>query len=209
MNKTEVIDLGRVMIKKKNKKTNKNNSGVVSLEACIVLPIFFFLIMFFYGFMFLFAGEQIVNHALIQSAVSLSLDSYSVYKLEGLTNVDEMLLKALDYVMQGDETPHSSREKWYSNQSDTQKEVRKRFVSYVANGDEEYASEKLEQFGIVGGLDGISFSECKVEGSGRDSVLTITIEYEQEYIMDAFGLLSYDRKKTITQKMWEGEKYEF
>lgn len=190
------------MTKKRIKKSNKNNTGVVSLEACIVLPIFFFLILFFYGFMFLFAGEQIVNHALIQSAVSLSLDSYSVDKLSDSTNVDKMLQSALDYVMQGDDTPHSSREKWYENQPDTQKEVRERFVSYVANGDEEYASEKLEQFGIVGGLDGISFSECKVEGSGRDKVLTITIEYEQKYIMDAFGLLSYDREKTISQKMW-------
>ena len=186
----------------KKKQKQKNEKGVVSLEACIVLPIFFFLIVFFYGFMLLFAGEQIVNHALIQSTVSLSLDSYSVDKLADSTNVDKMLQGALDYVMQGEETPHSSREKWYESQDKTQQEVRTRFVSYVANGDEEYANKKLKQFGIVGGLEGISFSECKVEGNDRDKVLTITIEYEQEYIMDAFGLLKYDRKKTITQKMW-------
>lgn len=190
------------MLKKERKSKNKKDAGVVSLEACIVLPIFFFLILFFYGFMFLFAGEQIVNHALIQSAVSLSLDSYSVDKLSDSTNVDKMLQSALDYVMQGSDTPHSSRQKWYESESDTQQEVRKRFVSYVANGDEEYASKKLEQFGIVGGLDGIGFSECKVEGTDGDKILTITIEYEQKYIMDAFGLLSYDREKTITQKMW-------
>lgn len=190
------------MVTNKRKKRTQNDTGVVSLEACIVLPIFFFLILFFYGFMFLFAGEQIVNHALMQSAVSLSLDSYSVDKLSDSTNVDKMLQSALDYVMQEDDTPHSSREKWYESAADTQQEVRERFVSYVANGDEEYASRKLEQFGIVGGLDGISFFECKVEGTDRDKVLTITIEYEQKYIMDAFGLLSYDREKTITQKMW-------
>ncbi len=190
------------MSKTEYKKNTKNDTGVVSLEACIVLPMFFFLILFFYGFMFLFAGEQMVNHALMQSAVSLSLDSYSVDKLADSTNVDKMLQDALDYVMQGDGVSHSSREKWYESSDATQQEVRNRFVSYVANGDEGYANQKLEQFGIVGGLEGISFSECKVEGTERDKVLTITIEYEQKYIMDAFGLLSYDREKTITQKMW-------
>lgn len=181
----------------------KRDSGVVSLEACIVLPIFVFLILFFYGFMFLFAGEQLVSHALIQSAVSLSLDSYATDKLSDSSEVDKFMQdlfnSALVEVAEADgETSHSSSEKWYADQSSVQSEVESRFISYLANGDRETANAKLDQFGVVNGIDGISFSECKVE----DDVLTITIEYKQEYLMDAFGLLSYDRTKTITQKMW-------
>lgn len=181
----------------------KRDSGVVSLEACIVLPIFVFLILFFYGFMFLFAGEQLVSHALIQSAVSLSLDSYATDKLSDSSEVDsfmqDLFNSALVEVAEADgETSHSSSEKWYADQSSVQSEVESRFISYLANGDRETANAKLDQFGVVNGIDGISFSECKVE----DDVLTITIEYKQEYLMDAFGLLSYDRTKTITQKMW-------
>lgn len=184
----------------------KRDSGVVSLEACIVLPIFVFLILFFYGFMFLFAGEQLVSHALIQSAVSLSLDSYAVDKFDELSDSSEvdsfmrdLFNSALVEVAEADgETSHSSSEKWYADQSSVQSEVESRFISYLANGDRETANAKLDQFGVVNGIDGISFSECKVE----DDVLTITIEYKQEYLMDAFGLLSYDRTKTITQKMW-------
>lgn len=181
----------------------KRDSGVVSLEACIVLPIFVFLILFFYGFMFLFAGEQLVSHALIQSAVSLSLDSYATDKLSDSSEVDlfmqDLFNSALVEVAEADgETSHSSSEQWYADQSSVQSEVESRFISYLANGDRETANAKLDQFGVVNGIDGISFSECKVE----DDVLTITIEYKQEYLMDAFGLLSYDRTKTITQKMW-------
>ncbi len=181
----------------------KRDSGVVSLEACIVLPIFVFLILFFYGFMFLFAGEQLVSHALIQSAVSLSLDSYATDKLSDSSEVDsfmqDLFNSALVEVAEAEgETSHSSSEKWYADQSSVQSEVESRFISYLANGDMETANAKLDQFGVVNGIDGISFSECKVE----DDVLTITIEYKQEYLMDAFGLLSYDRTKTITQKMW-------
>lgn len=181
----------------------KRDSGVVSLEACIVLPIFVFLILFFYGFMFLFVGEQLVSHALIQSAVSLSLDSYATDKLSDSSEVDsfmqDLFNSALVEVAEAEgETSHSSSEKWYADQSSVQSEVESRFISYLANGDMETANAKLDQFGVVNGIDGISFSECKVE----DDVLTITIEYKQEYLMDAFGLLSYDRTKTITQKMW-------
>ena len=96
------------------------------------------------------------------------------------------------------ETSHSSSEKWYADQSSVQSEVESRFISYLANGDMETANAKLDQFGVVNGIDGISFSECKVE----DDVLTITIEYKQEYLMDEFGLSSNDRTKTIKQKMW-------
>ncbi len=190
------------MLKIERKTKKRNDTGVVSLEACIVLPIFFFLILFFYGFMFLFAGEQIVNHAMLQSAVSLSLDSYAADKLDGVSEFDEMIYNTVGYAIENGKVSHASNQKWYDDPTSTQQEIKDRFISYVANGDEKYASKKLEQFGIVGGLDGISFSECKVEGTGRDKVLTITIEYEQKYIMDAFGLLSYDREKTITQKMW-------
>lgn len=180
----------------------KNDSGVVSLEACIVLPIFIFLVLFFYGFMFLFAGEQLVSHSLVQSAVSLSLDSYAADKLADSSELDLLLQNTLDYVLEYGKTSHGSREKWYEDASSVQSEVETRFISYLSNGNRDKANTMLERFGIVGGLNGISFSECKVEGTGRDKVLTITIEYEQKYIMDAFGSLSYDREKTITQKMW-------
>lgn len=182
---------------------SKKDSGVVSLEACIVLPIFVFLILFFYGFMFLFAGEQLVSHALIQSAISLSLDSYAVDKLKDSSKVDSYIQELINSILgstaeSAGETTHSSSENWYEDESTVQSEVKSRFISYLANGDEDVANAKLDQFGIVDGIDGISFTECKVE----DDVLTITIEYKQEYLMDAFGLLSYDRTKTITQKMW-------
>lgn len=184
------------------KQNMKNECGVISLEACIVLPIFFFLILFFYGLMFLFAGEQIVNHAMIQSAVSLSLDSYGADKLAGdqTSEIDQLMGKLIDRTMTSSSNgvARSSRDQWYKDSGKTRNEIKKRFVSYVANGDENYANTKLEQFGIVGGLSGIKFEDCKVEGK----VLTIKIKYEQKYLMDAFDQLKYTREKTIKQRLW-------
>lgn len=178
--------------------TKKKDSGVISLEACIVLPIFIFLILFLYGFMFLFAGEQLVSHSLIQSAVSLSLDSYAVDKLSDASEFDQLLENVVGSILENGKTSHASSEKWYDDSDKIQQEIKTRFVSYLSDGNEDKANEMLERFGVVGGLGGISFTECEV----NDDVLTITIEYEQKYIIDAFGLLSYDRTKTITQKMW-------
>ena len=60
----------------------KNERGAVSLEACIVLPIFIFVLMFFYGLMVFFSGHQLLSHSLIQSAESLSLDPYATEQLK-------------------------------------------------------------------------------------------------------------------------------
>lgn len=39
-------------------KKRKSEDGTISLEACIVVPIFIFLILFIYGFIVMFMGQQ-------------------------------------------------------------------------------------------------------------------------------------------------------
>lgn len=63
-------------------KKRKSEDGTISLEACIVVPIFIFLILFIYGFIVMFMGQQMISHSMLQSAESLSLDSYGTEKSE-------------------------------------------------------------------------------------------------------------------------------
>lgn len=68
----------------------KKECGTVSLEACIALPIFIFILMFFYGLIVAFAGQQMMCHSLIQSAESLALDPYSAEKITLFFNTDDV-----------------------------------------------------------------------------------------------------------------------
>lgn len=187
----------------------KQDQGVVSLEACIVLPIFIFVLMFFYGFMVFFSGHQLLSHSLIQSAQSLSLDPFATERLN--TSWDEMkngkdLVEAL-YAQQltSQDKYFSSNEKWYTDNNDLMLEtVRNRFLGYlVGSGSssdvERKADEKLKTMGIQNGLSGLDFSETKVE----NGVLTITIKYRQEFIFNFQGLAAFDRQQTISITLWD------
>lgn len=184
---------------KKRGVTNIDN-GSVTLEACIAVPLFVLLIVFIYGFMFLFAGEQIVNHALIQSAESLSLDSYAAEIIDDTSdpNIKNKIINMYNSSLSGNED-YASEEKWYKNPDTVQTEVKKRFVAYLASGDNDYATSVLETFGIKEGLKGINFTECKVTD---ENDLVISITYEQEFLFNFNGLASVSRTKDITQKMW-------
>ncbi len=192
------------MFKKKNQER-----GVVSLEACIVLPIFIFVLMFFYGFIVFFSGHQILSHSLIQSAQSLSLDPYATERLS--TGWDDMengkdLVEAMyaEAFTSGDEY-FSSNEKWYDNNDALMKEtVRKRFLGYlVGTGTtseiETMADQKLKTMGIKNGLSGLNFDDCKIE----DGILTMTIKYKQEFIFNFQGLAAFDRQQTISITLWD------
>mgnify|MGYP005787188067 CR=1 FL=1 len=187
----------------------KNEHGVVSLEACIVLPIFIFVLMFFYGLMVFFSGHQLLSHSLIQSAESLSLDPYATERLN--ISWDEMeggkdLVQAMYADAFTSQDPYfSSNEKWYAENSDLLiPTVRKRFLGYLVGSGtssevEKAADEKLKTIGVQNGLSGLDFSETKVE----DGVLTITIKYRQEFVFNFQGLAAFDRQQTITITLWD------
>lgn len=190
----------------------KNNKGVVTLEACIVLPIFVLLLMFFYGFIVFFSGHQLLSHSLIQSAQSLSLDPYANERLNARwkeTKDGSDLIQAMYASALGGDEYYSSNEKWYleKNKDLMQKTVRKRFLGYLVGSDEpnkieERANDMLKYLRVQGGIDGLDFSQTKIEGD----VLTIKIKYKQEFVFNFQGLLAFDREQSIAITMWDTGK---
>lgn len=193
-------------------KFKKQEQGVVSLEACIVLPIFIFVLMFFYGFIVFFSGHQVLSHSLLQSAQSLSLDPYATERLdtswEGMEKGTDLVQALYAEAFTSGDDYFSSNEKWYAENNDLMREtVKKRFLGYlVGTGTssevEQKANNKLEAIGVQNGLSGLDFSETKIE----DNVLTITIKYKQEFIFDFQGLAAFDRQQTISITLWDVAK---
>ena len=69
----------------------KKERGVISLEASIVLPLFIFLLLFFYGFIVSFSGQQAICHSIVQSADSLSLDTYALERINSDNKGEELI----------------------------------------------------------------------------------------------------------------------
>lgn len=182
----------------------RKEHGVISLEACIVVPIFIFVMMFFYGFIVLFSGEQMIAHSLIQSAESLSLDPYATEKLD-LGNMEYggdliQVLYADTFTSQSEY--FSSTQKWYAKNNDLMREtVRKRFLGFLAGDSDDVegkADEVLKTLRIQNGINGLDFSETKIE----DGVLTIKIKYTQEFIYNFQGLAAFDRETSVSVTLW-------
>lgn len=192
----------------------KSDDGTITMEACIVMPVFIFVIVFVYGIMMMFSGQQMITHALIQSAESLSMDSYSDSMLNKEDNLVYRLYKKV-ITVNGDiknvlqsETNFSSKKSWTNpekvkDQSERNKYIKRRFVGFLTNEDdisegEKQAKELLKKYGVENGLDGIDFSECKLD----DKELTVKIKYKQNFLFDFQGLASFDREMEIKVHMW-------
>lgn len=183
-------------------KSQEGQRGSVTLETSIVLPIFIFVFLFIYGFFSVISAQNQMTHAFVQSAKSLSLDSYLTENVksaaeEGTKFWGGLSDMVLDIVRLNNNQYFSSQADWYKSDDGDPDIAKMRFIGFLAGGDEDAAKEKLKSLGIVGGLDGITF-ETKVDGE----ILTITIKYEIQYWFDFFGMGKIPMEQTITTRLW-------
>lgn len=193
----------------------KSENGVISLEACISVPIFVLVLLFFYGLMVTFSGEQVIKHTLIQSAESLSLDPYATEKFEIksfgdiIESDEEAGIKDIILALYGSITGsgnnkyYSSGKKWYSDEKDSLllDTVKNRFLGYIAGSASDVegkADSILKEIGVQGGISGLDFSETTVD----DGTLTVVITYKQEFVFNFQGLAAFDRKLSVSVDMW-------
>lgn len=178
-------------------KIKKCNRGSLTLEACMVVPMFIVLMLLVNGFFVMFMGQQIMCHALIQSAKSLAFDPYASQRVA--ENEDDQLAEMFVDIFSFAEGDHVSTEQWYKEDTENLDEVvEERFIAYLKltkSGTEKV----LEQIGIKDGLDGLDFSGCTLE----EGILTIKANYTQEFIFNATDLTSFERSISVKVKLFE------
>ena len=180
----------------------KKERGSVTLETSIVLPIFIFLFMFIYGLFSVVSAQNQMTHTLIQATKSLSLDSYLTENVDSAAEAGTKFWgglsdMVLDIVRIDNDPNFTSQTDWYKTPESSGDIVKDRFVGYLAGGDESAAREKLDNLGIVGGLDGITF-ETEVNGES----LTVTIKYEIQYWFDFLDMGKIPMAQTVTSRLW-------
>lgn len=180
----------------------KNQSGSVTLETSIVLPIFIFVFLFIYGLFSVIGAQNQMTHTLVQTTKSMSLDSYLMENVESAGEAGTKFWgglsdMVLDIVRLNNNEYFSSQTDWYKSEDGNPYIAEKRFIGYLTGGDEDAADQKLKDMGIVDGLDGVTFT-TKVEGE----ILTVTIKYEIQYWFDFFGMGKIPMEQTIKSRLW-------
>lgn len=179
-------------------KWQKRNKGSITLEAAMMVPMFIILMLLVNGLFIFFMGQQIMLHAMVQSAKSLAFDPYSSQRIEGNTN-DDLADMFVDIAAIGHGN-YVSNEKWYEeNLDDLDSIVEERFVAYLQSSRTK-AVDLLEEIGVKNGLSGLDFSGCSLSDEG---VLTMKLTYEQEFIFNAADLASFERTMVVKVKVFE------
>lgn len=178
-----------------------NEKGTVTLEACIVVPIFIILMLLICGLFIMFMGRQMVSHAVIQAAKSMSFDPYYTERMD--SNPQKELNELFGDLLSINDNYVSVR-KWYSDDSSKLSSVASDRVSaYLKEkGNYSQVNSMLNTFGVVGGAGGLRFSDSKVE----DGVLTLKVSYKQKFPLDATGLASFDRSITVKVRLFTWSK---
>lgn len=175
-----------------------NNKGSLTLEACIVVPVFIGLMLLVNGLFVMFMGQQIISHTLVQSAKSLSFDCYSTQRVTDDKN-NQLAAMFTDIFTIGHGN-NISTEKWYEDADKVKVIAKERFLAYLKSSNSD-ANELLELVGVENGMNGLDFSESTID-NGR-GILTIKLNYTQNYIYNAMGLASFKRSIYVKVKLFE------
>lgn len=178
----------------------RSNDGSLTLEACIVVPIFVMLMLLVNGLFVMMMGEQIMSHALVQSAKSMALDPYASSRVAAGAEqkLGEMFVDV--FSVKGISRNYASTEKWYDKEagSDVADLAKKRFVAYLRSSETD-ADALLDELGVKNGTAVLDFSGTTYS----DGILTISVTYTQEYVYNAFDLASFQRNKTAQVRVFE------
>lgn len=212
------------------KSRRRHTAGSISLEACIVVPIFMILILFIYGFFIVFTAQNSIAHALLQCSQSVSLDPYKTKNL-GMKS-DELpddLTDIVSEILDGDNPNFVSDSKWYSKDSGLT--FGEATIDLITGGfltpKEEaevtgFTSDALNETvknRFVGYLSGGDLEEAKKDMealhvvNGLDGVtftamvsgddLYITATYKIEYVFSFQGAAEIPIQQTVCSHLWQ------
>lgn len=191
-------------------KWSMKEKGSISLEACIVVPMFIFLMLFMYSFFSFFIARNEIGHAVLATANSLSLDAYANNNTLDSDTVLAVLADLYGNVAK-DNNAFAESNKWYDNavlknddgtsslSTAFSEALKERFVAYLTDGNTGNVETILEKYNVVGGLAGMDFSDSYIE----DDKLFVKVRYTLEYEFQVFDLGTNELQQCACSKLWK------
>ena len=190
---------------------NDDTRGIMAVEACFSLTLFLLIMLALYSLLILFMAQNMIGHALTESSQSLALESYGTSQITGswsLTNLPMGVARLFTSNPDNNQVFFSG-ERWFDTEGmykadeDAVQEIsRTRFAAFLGGGEED-ADRILRTLGVKDGLNGMDFSESKLEGSD----LTISVSYtvQLRFRLEAFHLGEFDTGQSVCARLWGHE----
>lgn len=188
----------------------KNEKGLLSLEACIAVTIFIFLMLFLYSFFVVFEVRNEMGHVTLATANSMSLDAYENDTLGESDTIGQIFYNVYGQATNS-QNDFTDFRKWYDDSTVTDENgnvtlsaefagvVKARFIAYLTSGDADKAEEILKRYHVVNGVDGLDFSGSHIS----DGKLYLSVKYEIEYEFNVFNLGSNIFEHKACSKLWK------
>lgn len=188
----------------------KNEKGLLSLEACIAVTIFIFLMLFLYSFFVVFEVRNEMGHVTLATANSMSLDAYENDTLGESDTIGQIFYNVYGQTTNS-QNDFTDFRKWYDDSTVTDENgnvtlsaefagvVKARFIAYLTSGDADKAEEILKRYHVVNGVDGLDFSGSHIS----DGKLYLSVKYEIEYEFNVFNLGSNKFEHKACSKLWK------
>lgn len=194
----------------------KKNDGIVSMEACIVLPIFFFLMLFLYGFILMFWVQNEMTHALIQATEKLAVEPYFHDCVQNSDNANSaiwLLLEESAYGVFGATYKGSDYHNAYGVGGWYEGEFMEDYLGdVIGNYVAEYLDTAHWEYEVVDSIDEFNVSNIyydvdveDLDGNGIDDKLTITMHYTYEFLFDFQGTVKKDVAISSSVKLLRAE----
>ena len=187
----------------------KNEKGLLSLEACIAVTIFIFLMLFLYSFFVVFEVRNEMGHVTLATANSMSLDAYENDTLGESDTIGQIFYNVYGQATNS-QNDFTDFRKWYDDSTVTDENgnvtlsaefagvVKARFIAYLTSGDADKAEEILKRYHVVNGVDGLDFSGSHIS----DGKLYLSVKYEIEYEFNVLNLGSNKFEHKACSKLW-------
>ena len=185
--------------------------GAIAIEACISLALFLIVMIALYSVIQVFTVQSMISHAMQEACQSMALENYnqSMFKTGTLQQIPS---KVFDWISGGHRENFSTsadfswKGMFSSLQSTTEMEqtetsnAKKRFAAYL-NGGTEDADGLLKNYGVVGGLDGISFAGT--EKSGTDMTIQVSYKVRLLFYIEMFHFGEFESTQTVCCRLWK------
>ncbi len=186
--------MGRPMYKKGvNRFMKKRESGVLTIEASLVLTLTLLVILFLFSFARLYSAQSMVSHAVLQSSDAVAMESYL---RETTFNGDPQDVAKLANKITGSSTV--TEDSFVSLRSaDIPNIVQSKFVTAISET-ESQADTILKKLGVKDGVSGVDFSSSRIDLNNNEVI--VLADYTVELQFPLFGMKELELTKAAKAK---------
>lgn len=191
--------------------------GAIAIEACISLTLFLIIMLSLYSVVRLFTIQSMISHAAQEACQSIALENYNqtMFKTGTLQQIPNSVF---DWLSGGHRENFSTSAdfSWkemllQSSESKEAEDIKAQTAIYTSNAKQRFAAylgggttkadEMLKNYGVVDGLNGISFAGT--EKSGTDMTIQVSYKIRLLFYIEMFHFGEFESTQTVCCRLWK------